>query len=158
VRATVWRRVKSLGGIYLHAGVAAIPATRETERALRLIHHMVELEGGSGVLIKASVIGDERALRAAYDAVRNDEYSSFADRLGAFVQEVHRDLDNSRTIYPVLSRHDRRFGELRKELAGIEANDYFGAEAHREAVDALARAETALERFAAVIYLREERA
>ena len=35
LRSTVWRRIKSLGAIYLQNSAAALPASVATERALR---------------------------------------------------------------------------------------------------------------------------
>jgi DNA-binding transcriptional regulator PaaX len=36
LRSTVWRRIKSLGAIYLQNSVAALPASTANERALHL--------------------------------------------------------------------------------------------------------------------------
>ena len=35
LRATVWRRIKSLGAIYLQSSAAALPASVTAERSLR---------------------------------------------------------------------------------------------------------------------------
>jgi DNA-binding transcriptional regulator PaaX len=46
LRSTVWRRIKSLGAIYLQNSAAALPASAATERALRkLRREIIEMSG-----------------------------------------------------------------------------------------------------------------
>lgn len=155
IRATIWRRVRSLGAIYLQHGVVAIPATRDSERALRLLHHLIEEEQGTSVLVDASVIAGERSLRAAYDGVRDEEFHALAERVRALADQIEHDLDGGRRSYSVLAGHDRRLGELRRAFASIEANDWFGAAACSEAARALERTEDALSRLADAVYAAE---
>ena len=39
LRATVWRRLKGLGAVYLQNSAAALPASQAAERALRKLRH-----------------------------------------------------------------------------------------------------------------------
>jgi hypothetical protein len=41
LRSTVWRRIKSLGAIYLQNSAAALPANAVTERALRKLRREI---------------------------------------------------------------------------------------------------------------------
>ena len=49
LRATVWRRLKSLGAVYLQNSAAALPATDGAERALRRLRREILEMNGSAV-------------------------------------------------------------------------------------------------------------
>src|SRR6516225_3789559 len=74
LRATVWRRLKSLGAIYLQNSAAALPASAEAERALRKLRREILDMSGTAVLLSCSVLAGEQEVKAAFQAARNDEY------------------------------------------------------------------------------------
>ena len=47
LRATVWRRLRAMGAVYLQSAVAALPWSPETERAMRLLRNEILELGGS---------------------------------------------------------------------------------------------------------------
>src|SRR6202034_1161072 len=51
LRSTVWRRIKSLGAIYLQNSVAALPASTASERALRKLRREITDMSGTAVLM-----------------------------------------------------------------------------------------------------------
>ena len=66
LRSTVWRRIKSLGAIYLQNSAAALPASAGTERALRKLRREIIEMSGTAVLLSCSVLAGES--EAQYDA------------------------------------------------------------------------------------------
>src|ERR1700692_3759790 len=74
LRSTVWRRIKSLGAIYLQNSVAALPASPANERSFRKLRREITDMSGTAMLISAAVIAGEADVRAAFQAARNDEY------------------------------------------------------------------------------------
>ena len=56
LRSTVWRRIKSLGAIYLQNSAAALPASVGTERALRKLRSEILDMGGTAVLMTCTVL------------------------------------------------------------------------------------------------------
>src|SRR5512142_2002667 len=56
LRSTVWRRIKSLGAIYLQNSVAALPASPASERALRKLRREIVDMSGTAVLLSAGVL------------------------------------------------------------------------------------------------------
>src|SRR5487761_660427 len=74
LRSTVWRRIKSLGAIYLQNSVAALPANPTTERSLRKLRREILDMSGTAVLLSCSVLAGEAEVRHAFQAARNDEY------------------------------------------------------------------------------------
>src|SRR5260370_5812246 len=56
LRAAVWRRLKSLGAIYLQNSAAALPAGAEAERAMRKLRDEILEMSGTAVLMSCSVM------------------------------------------------------------------------------------------------------
>src|ERR1700685_2714030 len=73
LRSTVWRRIKSLGAIYLQNSVAALPASTANERALRKLRHEITDMSGTAMLMSCAVLAGEAEVRASFQAARNDE-------------------------------------------------------------------------------------
>src|SRR4030081_2949585 len=71
LRSTVWRRIKSLGAIYLQNSVAALPASATTERALRKLRREIIDMSGTAVLLSCSVLAGESDVHKAFQAARN---------------------------------------------------------------------------------------
>src|SRR5579872_5848801 len=74
LRAAVWRRLKSLGAIYLQNSAAALPAGVEAERALRRLRSEILDMSGSAVLLSCTALAGEQGVLSAFQAARDDEY------------------------------------------------------------------------------------
>src|SRR5258706_11709283 len=72
LRAAVWRRLKSLGAIYLQNSAAALPASIDAERALRKLRREILDMSGTAVLLSCSVLGGGQGVLAAFPAARED--------------------------------------------------------------------------------------
>src|SRR5262245_53378593 len=88
LRSTVWRRIKSLGAIYLQNSVAALPAGVANERALRKLRREILDMSGTAVLLSASVLADESGVRNGVQAARDDEYEGVVGKVGMLRQQV----------------------------------------------------------------------
>ena len=88
LRATVWRRIKSLGAIYLQNSAAALPASAATERALRKLRREILDMSGTAILLSCDVLAGESDVRSAFQAARNDEYEEIVDRCEDFLHQV----------------------------------------------------------------------
>ena len=56
LRATVWRRLKAAGAVYLANSVAVLPESAASERALRKLRAEIEGMGGTGQLLRAEAL------------------------------------------------------------------------------------------------------
>ena len=56
LRAAVWRRLKTLGAIYLQNSAAALPVSVGAERALRKLRSEILDMGGTAVLLSCAVL------------------------------------------------------------------------------------------------------
>src|SRR5258708_8242563 len=80
LRSTVWRRIKSLGAIYLQNSVAALPVSTANERALRKLRREITDMSGTAMLMSCSVLAGESEVLAMFQAARNDEYEESVDK------------------------------------------------------------------------------
>ena len=155
LRATVWRRLKGLGAIYLQNSAAALPASTAAERALRKLRHEILEMSGTAVLMSCAVLAGEADVRAAFQAARDDEYEEIVDRCQDFLAGVEKEFTAEHFSFAELEENEVDHVKLVNWLAKVEQRDAFGAPGHQAARDAIARCAEALESYAARVYAEE---
>jgi hypothetical protein len=155
LRAAVWRRIKSLGAIYLQNSVAALPASTANERALRKLRHEITDMPGTAVLLSCSVLAGETEVRAAFQAARNDEYEEIVDKCQDFLAGVQKEYDADHFTYAELEENEVDLVKLKNWFAKITARDAFGASGRAAVEGYLDQCEQSLEAYAARVYAEE---
>jgi DNA-binding transcriptional regulator PaaX len=155
LRATVWRRIKSMGAIYLQNSVAALPATQATERSLRKLRREILDMQGTAVLLHSTVLAGESDVRNAFQAARDDEYEEIVDRCQDFLQQVQKEYTANHFTYAELEENEVDLVKLRNWLAKVAERDVFGAAGRPAADKALAECEQSLEAYAARVFAEE---
>ncbi|HVX47120.1 MAG TPA: Chromate resistance protein ChrB [Mycobacteriales bacterium] len=152
LRATVWRRLKGLGAIYLQNSVAALPARPASERALRKLRHEIEQMTGTALLLTATTLAGEQEIRAAFQAARDDEYEEIIDKCRDFHAGLDKEYRANHFTYAELEENEEDLHKLRNWFAKITDRDVFGAPARSATEKELAECEEALEKYAARVY------
>ncbi len=155
LRAAVWRRIKSLGAIYLQSSAAALPASTGAERALRKLQREIIDMSGTAALLSCRVLAGESEVRAAFQAARNDEYEEIVDRCEDFLAQVQKEYVANHFTYAELEENEVNLVKLRNWLERIRDRDAFGAEGREAAEQALVQCEKSLEEYAARVYEEE---
>jgi hypothetical protein len=155
LRSTVWRRIKSLGAIYLQNSVAALPASTANERALRKLRREITEMSGTAMLMSCSVLAGEAEVRASFQAARNDEYTEIVDRCEDFLRQVQKEYDENHFTYAELEENEVDLVKLRNWFAKIIDRDVFGASGRAACEQFLDRCEQSLEAYAARVYAEE---
>jgi hypothetical protein len=155
LRATVWRRIKSLGAIYLQSSAAALPASVASERALRKLRSEILDMAGSAVLLSCDVLAGEQEVRAAFQAARDDEYEEIVDKCQDFLAGLRKEYDAHHFTYAELEENEVDLVKLRSWLDRIRDRDVFGADGQQAAVSSVAECEEQLEAYAARVYAEE---
>src|SRR5262249_31818853 len=106
LRATVWRRLKSLGAIYLQNSAAALPASAEAERALRKLRREILDMSGTAVLLSCAVLAGEQGVVAAFQAARDDEFAEIVDKCEDFLAQVHKEHVAEHFTYAELEENE----------------------------------------------------
>ena len=104
LRSAVWRRLKSLGAIYLQNSAAALPASVGNERALRKLRSQILDMEGTAALLACRVLAGEQEVRATFQAARNDEYEEIVNRCEDFLGQVKKEYVATTSPTPSLRR------------------------------------------------------
>jgi hypothetical protein len=155
LRATVWRRLKSLGAIYLQNSAAALPASTAAERALRKLRSEILDMAGTATLLSCEVLAGEPEIKAAFQAARDDEYEEIVDKCDDFQAQLRKEYVASHFTYAELEENEVDLVKLRNWFAKVADRDVFGAAGRSSAEHALAGCEQALEEYAARVYAEE---
>jgi hypothetical protein len=155
LRSTVWRRIKSLGAIYLQNSVAALPASAVNERALRKLRREIADMSGTAMLMSCAVLAGETEVRAMFQAARNDEYEEIADKCEDFLRQVQKEYDERHFTYAELEENEVDLVKLKNWFAKIVERDVFGASGRAACEQSLGQCEQSLEAYAARVYAEE---
>jgi hypothetical protein len=155
LRSTVWRRIKSLGAIYLQNSVAALPASPANERSLRKLRREILDMSGTAVLLSAAALAGDAEVRAAFMAARNDEYEEIIDKCEDFLRQVQKEYDENHFTYAELEENEEDLVKLKNWFAKIVERDAFGASGRPATERALDGCEQSLEAYAARVYAEE---
>jgi hypothetical protein len=155
LRATVWRRIKSLGAIYLQNSAAALPASVAADRALRKLRSEILDMSGSAVLLSCEVLAGEADVRATFQAARDDEYEEIVDKCADFIAGLDKEYAESHFSFAELEENEVDLVKLRTWLARVRERDVFGASGLAQALSSLAECEEKLEAYAARVYAEE---
>jgi hypothetical protein len=156
LRATVWRRIKSLGAIYLQSSAAALPAGTAAERALRKLRSEILDMAGTAVLLSCDVLAGEGEIRAQFQEARDDEYEEIVDKCADFIAGIDKEYREAHFSYAELEENEVDLVKLRTWLQRVRDRDIFGAAGLQQALTSLAECEEKLETYAARVYAEEE--
>jgi hypothetical protein len=155
LRAAVWRRIKSLGAIYLQSSAAALPASVANERALRKLRSEILDMAGTAVLLSCDVLAGEADIMAAFQAARDDEYEEIVDKCGDFIAGIDKEYAEKHFSYAELEENEVDLVKLRGWLQRVRDRDAFGASGLQQVLSSLAECEEKLEAYAARVYAEE---
>ena len=157
LRVAVWRKLRSLGALYLQQSVCVLPARPEVEREIRRLVDRVRANGGTARMLRISF--DDRAeearLVAELQAARDDEYGEVLDRVPAFLSELRSERERDRATYEEVEESEADLDRFRAWLAKIDRRDYFGAPRRGQAHAAVERCAEALEAFESEAFARD---
>jgi hypothetical protein len=156
LRATVWRRLKSLGAVYLQNSAAALPARDGAERALRRLRREILEMDGSAVLLSCSAVAGGQDVVALFEAARDSEYEEILDKCVDFHAGLEKEYAANHFTYGELEENEVELVKLRAWYEKVRARDVYGAPKRSEAAQALDACGEALELYAARVYVEED--
>lgn len=131
LRVQVWRKLRSLGALYLQQSVCLLPARPEVVREVRRLLDRVHHQRGSGQALRIELtVPVERAqVIARMNAARDEEYAEVLERLPALRQELADERARGRATYAEVEESEADLQRFQTWLAKIAARDYFDAPA-----------------------------
>ena len=156
LRATVWRRLKSLGAVYLQNSAAALPADGNAERALRRLRREILEMNGTAVLLSCSAVAGAQDVIALFQAARDSEYDEILDKCVDFHAGLDKEYAANHFTYGELEENEVELVKLRNWYEKVQTRDAYGAPKRSEASQALDACSDALELYAARVYDEED--
>jgi uncharacterized protein YdbL (DUF1318 family) len=146
LRVQVWRKLRSLGAVYVQQSVCLLPARDPLLKEVRRLAGKVRADGGTArtmivALPEQAEYGD---LVAEFNTARDVEYGEVVERVPAFLAEIDMETKRARATYAEVEESEADLDRFRTWLGKITARDYFGAPGGDAARAAVAACEQAL--------------
>ena len=155
-RASVWRKVKASGAVYLQNSVCVLPVNRRTERQFRQIRHEIESYGGEGYLIKGTFLGSDQQIIEMFNRVRDEEYEEIMDRYEDFFKEIDKEISMKHFTYAEPEENEEDFEKLKKWFEKVKERDFFGAALAVRAEEMLNQCQERLDEFGSHVFSSED--
>ena len=140
LRVQVWRKLRSLGALYLQQSVCLLPARDDVVRQVRRLSDRIQHQGGTARVLwmRFADASEERSIVEEFNAARDAEYAEVLERIPALREELAQERARGRATYAEVEESEADLERFRGWLAKIAARDYFaapGGQAARVAVD-----------------------
>ena len=151
-RASIWRKLRAAGAIYVQDGVAVLPVDTASERLMRGLVQEIRAASGTVYLTQGHLVGDDAELIAAFNQAREAEYHEVLQRCGEFHAELARERVAGNLTFAELEENEEDLAKLERWLDKIRSRDRFEAPNGAETVQAVVACRADLEAFAAAVY------
>lgn len=140
LRVQVWRKLRSLGALYLQQSVCLLPARDQVVREIRRLVDRIHHQGGQARVLRMAFTdpNGEHAVIADFNTARDAEYAEVVERLPELRRELAEEQARGNVTYAEVEESEADLERFRTWLAKIAARDYFGApdgQAARDGVD-----------------------
>src|SRR6478736_2639500 len=90
LRVQVWRKLRSLGALYLQQSVCLLPARDDVVRQVRRLVDRIRHQGGTVRVLRMRCAdpAEERSLVEEFNDARDAEYAEVLERIPALRQEL----------------------------------------------------------------------
>lgn len=148
-RVRMWRKLRSLGALYLQQSVCLLPDREPVRRQVHRLLASVRADGGTARTLTVSVEDEAQyaQLVAEFNAERDAEYAEVVGRAPQLLAELEQETARGRASYAEVEESEADLERFGKWLAKIAARDYFAAGGGRAAREAVERCRAALAAF-----------
>lgn len=148
-RVRVWRKLRSLGALYLQQSVCLLPDRDPVRRQVQRLIASVRRDGGTARSLTVAVTdaSEYTQLVAEFNAERDAEYAEVVERAPELLAELEKETARGRATYAEVEESEADLERFDKWLAKIAGRDHFGAEGGEAARAAVERCRSALAAF-----------
>ncbi|SRR5258708_5792717 len=115
----LWRKLKSLGAVYLQNGVCLLPNRPDHMRQLKILEHEITEMSGEAVLLEAAPLDPGQRTRVVerFRADRDSQYRELIERCDGFEAEIARETAAGKLTYAELEENDEDLKKLKAPSA-----------------------------------------
>lgn len=156
-RTYIWRQMRTLGSLNLQQMVCLLPKTPIHEAEFERLAAKIEDFGGEVSLLTTTSPNAEweEKIIERFNATRNDEYAEVGENEERFQDEIRRESRKERFTFTELEDMEADREKINREMAKIQARDFFGASGRSEAMARMAESVRLLEEFSRQVYEHE---
>jgi hypothetical protein len=149
LRVQVWRKLRSLGALYLQQSVCLLPVRPEVVREIRRLVDRVRHQGGTVRVLPMAFTdpAEEQAVIAELNAARDAEYAEVLGRLPELRRELADEQARGNATYAEVEESEADLQRFRSWMDKIAVRDYFTSPTGQDARDAVQRAAAELAAF-----------
>ena len=128
-RGRVWRKLRSLGALYLQQSVCLLPDREPVRRQVQRLLASVRADGGTARSLTLTVEDEAEyaGVVAEFNAERDAEYAEVVERAPQLLAELDEETARGRATYAEVEESEADLERFSKWLAKIAARDYFAA-------------------------------
>ena len=159
-RVAIWRRIRSLGAVYLQNGVCVLPTSGEHQRQLRMVQSEIEHAGGEAVIFETTALDEkqEDLVVSRFKHDRDQDYEEFLEKCADYKGEIDKEVKADHYHFAAIKENDEDLKKLKGWLERIKAIDFYDAPARATAEQRLVECEALLESYANEVFEREQNA
>lgn len=160
IRVGIWRRIRSLGAVYLQNSICVLPLTTEHQRQLRMVQSDIEQAGGEAVIFETQALDakQEERVVAYFRRDREQDYEEFLEKCADYKKEIDKEIKAGHYSFAEIKENDEDLKKLKNWLDRIKVVDFYGAPARATAEQQLVECEALLENYANEVFEREQNA
>jgi len=153
-RISLWRKLKSMGAIYLQNGVCLLPKTDDHIRRLKILANEINEMAGESVLLETVALdrGQQDKVVARFKADRDEEYVELLEKCRAFEAEIAKETAANKFTYAELEKNDVDLKKLQSWLEKIRKLDFYDATLAQKAQQRLHACEVLLDVYAQSVF------
>jgi hypothetical protein len=153
-RVALWRRMRAVGATPVVNGAWMLPHTTAHEDFFEQSREGVIRRGGTGLVLRVSGSSpeSEESIVQLFQSDRSREYSEFAERCAAFLDEINRESAAEKYTFAEMEESEQDLKKLVRWLAKIQARDFFPNGRRDQSVALLAQCRRALRGFSQAVY------
>jgi uncharacterized protein (UPF0335 family) len=128
-RVALWRRLKSMGAVYLQNGVCLLPRIGDHARRLKMLQNDVAEMGGESVILETAALDrpqNEKVI-SRFMADRDEQYREFISKCEDFEAEIAKETKARHFSYAEIEENEVDLKKLEAWLAKIRKLDFYGA-------------------------------
>lgn len=158
IRVGIWRRIRSLGAVYLQNSICILPFTTEHQRQLRMVQSDIEQAGGEAVIFETLALDpkQEALVISRFKHDRDQDYEEFLEKCADYKKEIEKEIKARHYTFAEVKENDEDLKKLKGWLDKIKVLDFYGAPARGAAEKQLAECEALLEGYAHEVFEREQ--
>ena len=148
-RAFVWRKLKSLGALYLQNSICILPVEPSIDGKLAELRSEIAGRGGEARILHISlnVQSESDDIIALFGDQMSDDYGEFLEQCSDFHAELEKERTRKHFTFGELEENEAELGKLKLWLQKLIGRDYFEVALRREAIAALQSCERDYEVF-----------